>query len=77
MSIAHALRTALVTAALAGAAVLGTQVAFADNAATGGTGSATTTEPGSAKSGAGQDDGAAPQAVVPSPTASKDTNPWD
>ncbi|MFD7032528.1 hypothetical protein ACFWAR_31350 [Streptomyces sp. NPDC059917] len=76
MSIAHALRTALVTAALAGAAVLGTQVAFADNAATGGAGSATT-QPGSAKSGAGPDDGAAPQAVVPSPTPTKVTNPWD
>ncbi|MFI5621431.1 hypothetical protein [Streptomyces sp. NPDC051567] len=62
MTVAHALRTALVTAALAGAAVLGTHaVAQADAPVAPGT-----------QAGAP----AVPQAT-PSPTPSADTNPWD
>ncbi|MFJ5548070.1 hypothetical protein [Streptomyces sp. NPDC093225] len=62
MTIAPALRAALVTVALAGTALLGTQIAQADGpvapALTG------TSAP-------------APAAATPSPSASTDTNPWD
>ncbi|WP_369198701.1 hypothetical protein [Streptomyces djakartensis] len=61
MTVAPALRAALVTVAVAGATLLGAQIAQADGPAvtTSGTAGVTT-----------------PQAT-PSPTASGDTNPWD
>ncbi|MFG2623195.1 hypothetical protein ACGFXC_36875 [Streptomyces sp. NPDC048507] len=61
MNLAPALRAALVTAAIAGAAVLGTQVAQADGPVTAGTTAGTP---------------AAPQ-TTPAPSSSTDTNPWD
>ncbi|WP_411104338.1 hypothetical protein [Streptomyces sp. cmx-4-9] len=61
MNLAHAVRAALVTVALAGAAVLGTQVAQADGPAVPATPAGTSV----------------PAAATPSPTATHETNPWD
>ncbi|MEU3406189.1 hypothetical protein ABZ766_19925 [Streptomyces sp. NPDC006670] len=61
MSLAPALRAALVTAAIAGATLLGTQMAQADATAPAPTAPAAP---------------AAPQAT-PSPTSTTATNPWD
>ncbi|MEW1699286.1 hypothetical protein ACIQCR_35030 [Streptomyces sp. NPDC093249] len=68
MSLAKAFRTALLTAALAGAAVLGAQAAYADDvpAPTGTTQAAP----------AGPADGAAVPAPTPTPTATNN-DPWD
>lgn len=64
MNLSLALRAALVTAAIAGAAVLGTQAAQADGPV--GTGTTAGTTAGTS----------APQAT-PAPSTSTDTNPWD
>jgi hypothetical protein len=61
MSLVPAVRAALVTVAVAGATLLGAQIAQADGPA------------GAASTGDGV---TAPQAT-PSPTATGDTNPWD
>ncbi|MFF7178261.1 hypothetical protein [Streptomyces sp. NPDC008121] len=61
MALAHALRAAVVTVALAGAALLGAQAALADEGTpTGGTTGSSST-----------------QQTTPTPTPSSDNNPWD
>ncbi|MFE3068797.1 hypothetical protein [Streptomyces sp. NPDC059247] len=71
MSLAKAFRTALLTAALAGAAVLGAQAAHADDVpAPTGTTQAAPAGP------AGPADGAAVPAPTPTPTATNN-DPWD
>ncbi|MER5882970.1 hypothetical protein ABT160_03995 [Streptomyces sp. NPDC001941] len=62
MNLAPALRAALVTVAIAGATLFGTQIAQAD---------------GPAPTGVTNPAPAAPAQVTPSPSASTDTNPWD
>ncbi|MFB8245569.1 hypothetical protein ACFC5X_11050 [Streptomyces sp. NPDC055952] len=64
MAVTPALRAALVTVAVAGATLLGAQIAQADGPVATTSGTAGTTAVTS------------PQAT-PSPTASGDTNPWD
>ncbi|MGW7052611.1 hypothetical protein [Streptomyces sp. NPDC054887] len=61
MALAHALRAAVVTVALAGAALLGTQAALADEGAPAG----------------GTTGTSAPQEATPTPTTTSDNNPWD
>ncbi|MCB5163530.1 hypothetical protein LG634_01525 [Streptomyces bambusae] len=73
MSLAKAFRTALLTAAVAGLAVVGTQAAQADDA-TAPTAPTRVTQP---LPGTGEGDAAAPQAATPSPTASHNNDPWD
>ncbi|MEW1549582.1 hypothetical protein [Streptomyces tsukubensis] len=65
MALAHALRTAAVTAALAGAALLGTQAALAGEGV-----------PAGAVSASVQEAGPVP-APTPTPTPSHINNPWD
>ncbi|MEG8275423.1 hypothetical protein [Streptomyces sp. AHA2] len=64
MALTAAFRAALVTVAVAGATLLGAQIAQADGPAATSSGTAGTTAV------------TTPQAT-PSPTASGDTNPWD
>ncbi|OEJ28551.1 hypothetical protein AR457_32895 [Streptomyces agglomeratus] len=63
MAIAHALRAAVVTVALAGAALLGTQAALADDAA-----------PAGGVTGTSSPQEATP---TPAPSPTSDNNPWD
>ncbi|MFD5098037.1 hypothetical protein [Streptomyces albidochromogenes] len=63
MAVAHALRAAVVTVALAGAALLGTQAALADEGAPAG-GTAGTSSPQQG-------------APTPAPSPTSDNNPWD
>ncbi|MEV7729406.1 hypothetical protein ACIRP0_11980 [Streptomyces sp. NPDC101733] len=73
MTLSHALRAALVTVAIAGAAVLGAQVAQADGPSAPLTNGTAVTDGGAGANGTN----AGPDAS-PSPTAStKQTNPWD
>ncbi|MER7763766.1 hypothetical protein [Streptomyces sp. NPDC097619] len=64
MNLAPALRAALVTVAIAGATLFGTQIAQAD------------VPTGPTPTGVTAPAPAAPQAT-PSPSSSTDTNPWD